>query len=97
MHALLVLRSKLDAYLEAKNKVLFWCLIGEKQLGNLPYVNIERLTGAAAYSTVVGIDVIQPLRNEPKTPPRERVKLEKKDISSLSEELLEQMHEMDKN
>lgn len=69
LHALLVLRSKLDAYLEAKNKVLFWCLIGEKQLGNLPYVNIERLTGAAAYSTVVGIDVIQPLRNEPKTPP----------------------------
>lgn len=97
LHALLVLRSKLDAYLEAKNKVLFWCLIGEKQLGNPPYVNIERLTGAAAYSTVVGIDVIQPLRNEPKAPPRERVKLEKKDISSLSEELLEQMHEMDGN
>ena len=97
LHALLVLRSKLDAYLEAKNKVLFWCLIGEKQLGNPPYVNIERLTGAAAYSTVVGIDVIQPLRNEPKAPPRERVKLEKKDISSLSEELLEQMHEMDEN
>lgn len=97
LHALLVLRSKLDAYLEAKNKVLFWCLIGEKQLGNPPYVNIERLTGAAVYSTVVGIDVIQPLRNEPKAPPRERVKLEKKDISSLSEELLEQMHEMDEN
>ena len=97
LHALLVLRSKLDAYLEAKNKVLFWCLIGEKQLGNPPYVNIERLTGAAAYSTVVGIDVIQPLRNEPKAPPRERVKLEKKDISSLSEELLEQIHEMDEN
>ena len=46
LHALLVLRSKLDAYLEAKNKVLFWCLIGEKQLGNVPYAHIERLTAA---------------------------------------------------
>ena len=65
LHALLVLRSKLDAYLEAKNKVLFWCLIGEKQLGNAPYANIERLTGAAAYRIGEEIDVMQPLRNEP--------------------------------
>lgn len=65
LHALLVLRSKLDAYLEAKNKVLFWCLIGEKQLGNAPYAHLERLTGAAAYRMDEGIDVMQPLRNEP--------------------------------
>lgn len=97
LHALLVLRSKLDAYLEAKNKVLFWCLIGEKQLGKAPYANIERLTGAAAYRIGEEIDVMQPLRNEPPAPPRERVKLEKKDFPSISEELLDQMHEMDKN
>ena len=97
LHALLVLRSKLDAYLEAKNKVLFWCLIGEKQLGNAPYAHIERLTGAAAYRIGEEIDVMQPLRNEPPAPPRERVKLEKKDFPSISEELLDQMNEMDKN
>lgn len=65
LHALLVLRSKLDAYLEARDKVLFWSLIGEKQLGSVPYIQIERLTGAAAYRTV-GIDMIQPLRKDPK-------------------------------
>lgn len=97
LHALLVLRSKLDAYLEAKNKVLFWCLIGEKQLGNAPYDHIERLTGAAAYRIGEEIDVMQPLRNEPPAPPRERVKLDKKDFPSISEELLDQMNEMDKN
>ena len=97
LHALLVLRSKLDAYLEAKNKVLFWCLIGEKQLGNAPYAHIERLTGAAAYREGEEIDVMQPLRNEPPAPPRERMKLEKKDFSSVSEEILEQMNEMDEN
>ena len=69
LHALLVLRSKLDAYLEAKDKVLFWSLIGEKQLGNIPYIQIERLTGAATYRTV-GIDRIKPLRKEPKAPPK---------------------------
>ena len=97
LHALLVLRSKLDAYLEAKNKVLFWCLIGEKQLGDVPYAHIERLTGAAAYRTGKEIDVMQPLRNEPKVPTRENVKLKKKDFPPISEELLEQMAEMDEN
>jgi len=97
LHALLVLRSKLDAYLEAKNKVLFWCLVGEKQYGDHPHALIARLTGAAAYRIGEEIDVMQPLRNEPPAPPRERVKLEKKDFPSISEELLDQMHEMDKN
>ena len=83
--------------MEAKNKVLFWCLIGEKQLGNVPYAHIERLTGAAAYRTGKEIDVMQPLRNEPKVPTRENVKLKKKDFPPISEELLEQMAEMDEN
>ena len=76
LHALLVLRSKLDAYLEAKNKVLFWCLVGEKQYDNHPHTLIARLTGAAAYRTGEEIDEMQPLRNEPPASPRERVKLE---------------------
>ena len=70
LHALLVLRSKLDAYLEAKDKVLFWCLIGEKQLGDYPQIHLERLTGAAAYKAGEEIDVIQPLRKEPPAPPQ---------------------------
>ncbi|WP_036860785.1 hypothetical protein [Prevotella intermedia] len=37
------------------------------------------------------------MRNEPPAPPRERVKLEKKDFPSISEELLDQMNEMDEN
>ena len=40
---------------------------------------------------------MQPLRNVPPAPPRERVKLEKKDFPSISEELLDQMNEMDEN
>ena len=76
LHALLVLRSKLDAYLEAKNKVLFWCLVGEKQYDNHPHTLIARLTGAAAYRAGEEIDEMQPLRNEPPASPRERVKLE---------------------
>ncbi|MDO4186745.1 MAG: serine protease [Bacteroidales bacterium] len=86
LHALLVLRSKLDEYLEAKNKVLFWCLVGEKQYGDHPHALIARLTGAAAYRTGEEIDEMQPLRNEPLAPLRERVKLEKKDFPSISDE-----------
>ena len=97
LHALLVLRSKLDAYLEAKNKVLFWCLVGEKQYDNHPHTLIARLTGAAAYRTGEEIDEMQPLRNEPPATPRERVKLEKEDFPSISEELLNQINEMEEN
>ena len=97
LHALLVLRSKLDAYLEAKNKVLFWCLVGEKQYDNHPHTLIARLTGAAAYMTGEEIDEMQPLRNEPPATPRERVKLEKEDFPSISEELLNQINEMEEN
>lgn len=97
LQALLVLRSKLDAYLEAKNKVLFWCLVGEKQYDNHPHTLIARLTGAAAYRTGEEIDEMQPLRNEPPAPSRERVKFEKKDLPSRSEEFLNQINEMDEN
>ena len=97
LQALLVLRSKLDEYMEAKGLVLFWSLVGEKQYGNHPHALIARLTGAAAYRTGEEIDEMQPLRNEPPAPPRERVKLEKKEFPSISEELLDQMNEMDEN
>ena len=97
LNALLVLRSKLDEYLNTKDMVLFWSLVGEKQIDNAPYAHIERLTGAAAYKTYEGIDKIQPLRKEPPAPPRERVKLEKKDFPSIAEELLDQMNEMDED
>lgn len=95
LQALLVLRSKLDEYMEAKGLVLFWSLVGEKQYGNHPHALIARLTGAAAYRTGEKIDEMQPLRNEPPAPPRERVKLEKKEFPSISEELVDQMNEMD--
>ena len=97
LQALLVLRSKLDEYMEAKGLVLFWSLVGEKQYGNHPHALIARLTGAAAYRTGEEIDEMQPLRNEPPAPPRDRVKLEKKDFPSISDESLDQMNEMDKN
>lgn len=93
LHALLVLRSKLDEYLEAKNKVLFWCLVGEKQYGN----QIARLTGAAAYRAGEEIDEMQPLRNEPPAPPRECAKSGDKVCPSISAELLDQINEMDEN
>lgn len=95
LQALLVLRSKLDEYMEAKGLVLFWSLVGEKQYGNHPHALIARLTGAAAYRTGEEIDEMQPLRNEPPAPPRERVKLEKKEFPSISEELVDQMNEID--
>ena len=91
LHALLVLRSKLDAYLEAKNKVLFWCLIGEKQLGKPPYAHIERLTGAAAYKVGEEIDVMQPLRNEPPAPPQEQRSIRPSDYPKMPEGRLEEL------
>lgn len=97
LRALLVLRSKLDEYMEAKGLVLFWSLVGEKQYGNHPHTLIARLTGAAAYRAGEEIDEMQPLRNEPPASPRERVKLEKEDFPSISEELLNQINEMEEN
>ena len=97
LRALLVLRSKLDEYMKAKGLVLFWSLVGEKQYGNHPHALIVRLTGTAAYRVGKEIDRIQPLRNEPPAPSRERVKFEKKDFPSLSEEFLNQINEMDEN
>lgn len=97
LRALLVLRSKLDEYMEAKGLVLFWSLVGEKQYGNHPHTLIARLTGAAAYRAGEEIDEMQPLRNEPPATPRERVKLEKEDFPSISEELLNQINEMEEN
>ena len=73
LRALLVLRSKLDEYMEAKGLVLFWSLVGEKQYGNHPHTLIARLTGAAAYRAGEEIDEMQPLRNESPASPRERV------------------------
>ncbi|MFC2325778.1 MAG: trypsin-like peptidase domain-containing protein [Prevotella histicola] len=92
LRALLVLRSKLDEYMEAKGLVLFWSLVGEKQSGNHPHALIARLTGAAAYRAGEEIDEMQPLRNEPPASPRERVKLEKEKFPSISEELLNQIN-----
>lgn len=97
LRALLVLRSKLDEYMEAKGLVLFWSLVGEKQYGNHPHTLIARLTGAAAYRAGEEIDEMQPLRNGPPASPRERVKLEKEDFPSISEELLNQINEMEEN
>lgn len=66
LHALLIRRDKLDKYLKEKDLVLFWSLIGEKQNGlHAPNFSITRLTGSMAYIPEQGIDVIQPLRNEP--------------------------------
>ena len=92
LRALLVLRSKLDEYMEAKGLVLFWSLVGEKQYGNHPHTLIARLTGAAAYRAGEEIDEMQPLRNEPPASPRERVKLEKEKFPSISEESLNQIN-----
>lgn len=92
LRALLVLRSKLDEYMEAKGLVLFWSLVGEKQSGNHPHALIARLTGAAAYRAGEEIDEMQPLRNEPPASPRERVKLEKEKFPSISEESLNQIN-----
>lgn len=97
LQALLVLRSKLDEYMEAKGLMLFWSLVGQKQYGNHPHASIVRLTGAAAYRADEGIDEMQPLRNEPPAPPRKRVKLEKIEFPSISEDALDQMNEMDEN
>lgn len=74
LHALLVRRDKLDAYLQARDFVLFWSLVGEKQFGGHPNALIERLTGAAAYLAGQGVDIMQPLRKEPPAPIRERVR-----------------------
>ena len=93
LHALLVRKNKLDEYLVAKDYVLFWSLVGEKQFGGHPHALIERLTGAAAYKAGEEIDLIQPLRNEPPAPPREPVKLEKKDFPTIPGNLIDQMNE----
>lgn len=95
LHALLVLRDKLDEFLNADNVVLFWSLIGEKQLGNHPNTLISRLTGAAAYLAGDGIDIMQPFRKEPPPPKRERVILTKEDFPTLSDETLKSLNEMD--
>lgn len=97
LHALLVRRDKLDEYLIAKDLVLFWSLVGEKQYGGHPHALIVRLTGAAAYIADKGVDVMQPLRKEPPAPPRERVKLTNDDFPTLSEDVLEQLNEMDED
>ena len=71
LNALLVLRSKLDEYMETNGFVLFWSLVGEKQFADHPHALISRLTGAAAYKAGEEIDVMQPLRKEPQTSPDE--------------------------
>lgn len=97
LHALLVRREQLDMYMHEKKLLLFWSLIGEKQYGvHIPNFSIARLTGAAAYIPGQGVDMMQPLRNEPQPPKREHVKLEKKDFPSISQKLLDQMNDMDK-
>ena len=65
LDALLVLRSKLDDYMEAKGLVLFWSLVGQKQIVNHPNALTVFLTGAAAYKVGEEIDIIQPLKKEP--------------------------------
>ena len=93
--ALLVLRDKLDEYMVAKDYVLFWSLIGEKQLGNHPNALLERLTGAAAYLVGECIDIMQPLRKEPSPPKHERVILKKEDFPTIPEKTLNALNEMD--
>jgi hypothetical protein len=95
LHALLILRDKLDEFLVANNCVLFWSLIGEKQLGHNPNALIERLTGAAAYIAGDGLDIMQPFRKEPPPPKRERVVLKKEDFPTIPEETLEELNKMD--
>ena len=95
LDALLVLRSKLDEYMEAKGMVLFWSLVGQKLIGSHPNALIESLTGAAAYKVGEEIDIIQPLRKEPPAPKHERVKLKQEDFPSISGNLIDQMNEMD--
>jgi hypothetical protein len=95
LDALLVLRSKLDEYMEAKGMVLFWSLVGQKLIGSHPNALIEFLTGAAAYKVGEEIDIIQPLRKEPPAPKHERVKLKQEDFPSISGNLIDQMNEMD--
>ena len=66
LHALLIRRKQLDKYLTEKKLFLFWSLIGEKQAGTYATnFSITRLTGAMAYIPEHGIDIIQPLQNEP--------------------------------
>ena len=91
LHALLVLRSKLDGYLEAKNKILFWSLVGEKQLGNAPYADIERLTGAAAYMTGGEIDVMQPLRKQPQASQKESIGIQSAECMQIPEHKFENL------
>ena len=95
LHALLILRDKLDEFLMANNYVLFWSLIGEKQLGHNPNAILERLTGAAAYIAGDGLDIMQPFRKEPPPPKRERVVLKKEDFPTIPEETLEKLNKMD--
>lgn len=66
LHALLIRRKQLDEYLTKKELFLFWSLVGEKQVGTYASnFSITRLTGAMLYTPEHGIDIIQPLRNEP--------------------------------
>jgi len=95
IRALLVSREKLDEFMVAKNYVLFWNLIGEKQLGSHPHAILQRLTGAAAYLTDEGLDLMQPLRKEPPAPKHERVLLTKEDFPNIPEETLEELNQMD--
>ena len=86
-------RDKLDAYLQAKDFVLFWSLVGEKQFGVHPNALIERLTGAAAYLAGQGVDIMQPLRKEPPAPIRERVRSRGSNPYVMPDYLFEEMEE----
>ena len=56
-----------DDYLEAKGLVLFWSLVGQKQIVTPSNALTDFLTGAAAYTVGEEIEIIQPLKKEPLT------------------------------
>lgn len=71
-HGLLIKRTFLNEYLKKQRKCLFYCLLGEKNLISAPHYQIlvrNDLTGAALYIENDVVEMIQPLRFEPREEP----------------------------
>lgn len=84
MKALYVKKSEIDSYLELTNSSLFYALLGENvtRVG-YHHKDMVRLTGAAMYTTVNGVEIIQPLRKEPEVENNDTFTHE--DVDKLSE------------
>ncbi len=66
LDALLIRREQLDKYLIEKDLLLFWSLIGEKQIRtDASKFSMTCLTGAMTYIPGLGVETIQPLQKEP--------------------------------